>query len=108
MEALSFREKLEEFEKLDTVVVGVSTDTLPEQKKFAEEQGLPFPLVCDPKKLLVDRVGCGQGNFAARITLVIDKEGKIRKIYEKVSPRDHAEEVLEFVKQHLAPKPKKG
>ncbi len=63
---------------------------------------MTFPLAIDPQKKLVDAVGCGRGSFAARVTLVIDKKGIIRKIYPKVSVRTHAQEVLDYVKENLA------
>lgn len=82
-------------------MIGVSTDQFEDQKRFAVQQKLNFPLAIDPQKKLVDAVGCGRGNFAARITLVIDKQGVIRKIYRRVSVRTHAEDVLKYVKENL-------
>ncbi len=80
----------------------MSTDQFEDQKKFAVDQNLSFPLAIDPDRKLVDAVGCGRGRFAARITLVIDKKGVIRKIYDRVNVRSHAQEVLEYIKKNLA------
>ncbi len=80
----------------------MSTDQFEDQARFAVDQSLNFPLAIDPNKKLVDAVGCGRGAYAARITLVIDKKGIIRKVYKKVSVRNHAEEVLDFVRKKLA------
>lgn len=80
----------------------MSTDQFDDQARFAVDQQLNFPLAIDPEKKLVDAVGCGRGPIAARVTLVIDKKGVIRKIYPQVSVRTHADEVLEFIKKELA------
>jgi peroxiredoxin Q/BCP len=105
-EATSFRDLMPEFEKADAVVLGVSADSLESHEKFARDYSLPFPLLSDESK----EVSTAYGVFKEknmygrkvmgieRTTLVIDKEGVIRKIWPKVKVEGHAEQVLDFVK----------
>jgi peroxiredoxin Q/BCP len=88
---------------LDTVIVGISADKLDAQDKFVEKNTLPFALLCDTKGEVAKAYGAkGGGAFALRHTFVIDKKGVLRKAYTKVSPADHAKEVLKFVKEELS------
>jgi peroxiredoxin Q/BCP len=85
------------------VVIGISTDKLADQEKFTTRDKLPFPLFADADKKISKAYGVlGKAGFAARQTFVIDKKGVIRKVYTKVSVKEHAEEVLEYVKKELA------
>jgi peroxiredoxin Q/BCP len=62
---------------------------------------LPFPHLCDTKQELIKDLGVlgsANGTTPKRVTFVIDKEGKIAKIYTMVTPAKHPQEVLEFVK----------
>lgn len=105
-EATSFRDLMPEFEKSDAVVLGVSADSLESHEKFARDYSLPFPLLSDQSK----EVSTAYGVFREknmygrkvmgieRTTLVIDKEGVIRKIWPKVKVEGHAEQVLDFIK----------
>jgi peroxiredoxin Q/BCP len=87
------------------VVVGVSTDTLDEQEKFTTKEKLKFPLLADEEKTVAKAYGVlGKTGRAARQTFIIDKEGKLRKIYTEVKPANHPKEVVEFVKKKLAEK----
>jgi peroxiredoxin Q/BCP len=89
---------------LDTVVIGVSTDTLKLQEKFTEKEKLTFPLVADTEQKAAKAFGviAAGKTTAQRATFVIDKEGNIAKIYAPVkSAGDHPGEVLEFVRTKL-------
>jgi thioredoxin-dependent peroxiredoxin len=102
IESCGFRDKTADFAKLDTVVIGISTDKLDDQMKFTEKEKLNFPLFADPDKKATKAFGAlSDRGFASRYTFVIDKKGIVRKIYTKVSPNDHPEEVLKFVKENL-------
>jgi peroxiredoxin Q/BCP len=75
-------------------VIGFSSDTVETQQKFTDKEKLNYPLIGDPEKKLMTALG-----VKTRSTWVIDKDGKIAKIYAKVgSVKDHPKEVLEFVK----------
>jgi peroxiredoxin Q/BCP len=87
------------------VIIGISVDTLADQQKFTDKEHLNFPLVADSDKKAAKAYGAlGPRGFANRYTFVIDKQGVIRKVYTTVNPQNHPEEVLTFVKEHLAKK----
>ncbi len=64
----------------------------------------PFPILCDTEGQLAKLFGAAKGSskYAARITIVIDPDGKVAKVFEKVNPKDHPKAVLESL-----PEPKK-
>ena len=74
-------------------MIGFSSDTLESQQKFTDKEKLTYPLLADPEKKLQTALG-----VKGRATWVIDKDGKIAKIYPKVNVTDNPKEVLEFVK----------
>ncbi len=93
----------EKFAKLDTVVFGISTDTESSQDKFIAKESLQIPLLADPDKKVTTKLGAlGQRGFANRYTYVIDKKGNIAKVYTKVAPASHAEEVLAYIEKELS------
>ena len=106
VEACSFRDNIKKIEKADTVVLGVSPDDTKSHNKFIDKFKLPFILLSDPDKAICNAYGVwvkksmyGKEYMGvARTTFIIGKDGKIEKIYEKVKPDGHAEEVLEFIK----------
>ena len=101
MEALEFRDAFPRFEGLDAVILGVSPDSVPRQQKFKRKHELPFTLLADTRHEMAERYGVWQeksflgkkywGN--ARTTFLIDREGRIARVFEKVKPEGHAEEV---------------
>ena len=107
VEACAFRDTIKAVEKIDAVVLGVSPDGAASHKKFVEKFKLPFLLLSDEEKkvcqayeIWVKKSMYGREYMGvARTTFIIGKEGKIEKIFEKVKPEGHAEEVLVFLKQ---------
>ncbi len=106
VEACGFRDKNAAIEKLDAVVLGVSPDGLAAHEKFIEKFSLPFILLADTDKKICQDYGVwveksmyGKNYMGvARTTFIIDKSGKIAKIFEKVKPEGHDAEVLEVLK----------
>ena len=102
-EACSFRDSFSEFKKRGIEVLGVSTDSEASHKKFTAKYKLPFTLLVDSDHLIADAYGVyGEKKFMGRtymgvkrMTFLIDEKGKIRKVFEKVKPEEHAREVLE-------------
>jgi peroxiredoxin Q/BCP len=102
-EACSFRDAFSDFKKQGIEVLGVSVDSEASHKKFAAKYKLPFTLLADPDHLIADAYGVyGEKKFMGRtymgvkrITFLIDEKGKIKKVFEKVKPEEHAREVLE-------------
>jgi peroxiredoxin Q/BCP len=103
IESCGFRDVADKFAALDTVVIGISTDKLADQQKFTDKESLNFPLVADADKEATRAYGAlSPRGFANRYTFVIDKQGVVRKVYKAVNPKAHPEEVLNYVKEHLA------
>lgn len=74
----------------------MSADRPETQAAFVESQGIPFPMACDPGGQMLRAYGVrGFVGAAKRMTFLIDSRGTIRKIYPKVSPAGHADEVLQ-------------
>ena len=96
-EACSIRDVYAEFEALGVYVIGISPDDEESHKKFIEHHELKFPLWADPKHELLKALGVWSFMMVARTTFLIDKEGVIVRVWEKVMPEGHGEEVVEFV-----------
>jgi peroxiredoxin Q/BCP len=101
-EACAFRDHFASFKKKGAVVLGVSVDPVKAHDKFVEKYKLPFTLLADVDKKIVEAYGVwGQKTFMGRkylgvhrVTFLIGPDGKIKKIWPKVKPEEHAEEVL--------------
>lgn len=96
IEACSFRDNQEKFKENGVVVLGVSKDTVLSHKKFAQKHNLRFTIFSDVEKKVIKKYKAW-GLFALRKTYLIDKKGNILKIYDKVNPLTHAEEILKDV-----------
>ena len=102
-EACSFRDAFSEFKKRDITVLGVSVDSEASHQKFTAKFKLPFTLLADPDHSIADAYGVyGEKKFMGRtymgvkrITFLIDEKGKIKKVFEKVKPEEHAQDVLQ-------------
>jgi peroxiredoxin Q/BCP len=98
-EACSFRDNINSFKSLGIPVFGISVDSIESHKKFKSKYSIPFTLLSDSAKKLVTKLGIKSlTGSASRVTFVLDENGKIIKIYPKVSPDKHAEEILSFIK----------
>jgi peroxiredoxin Q/BCP len=99
IESCGFRDIAKDFPE-DVVILGASADDMKLQQEFIDTHKLPYPLLCDTKQELIKDLGIlsPKAPVAQRLTFVIDKEGKIVKIYNKVDTAKHPKEVLEFVK----------
>lgn len=99
-ESCSLRDGMEALRTLDAVVIGVSTDDLDTQRKFKEKYQLPFDLVADSDKRVVEAYDVkGMLGFAKRRTFIIDPEGIIRYIVEDVDTGKHAEQVRDILQK---------
>jgi len=98
IEAHNFQRDLPKYEAANAVIVGVSVDTPDSHKQFCTKEGLTFRLLADPEHKVVDEYGSlghfGSMTIAQRNTFLIDPEGKIVKVWTKVDPSHHSEEVL--------------
>lgn len=100
-EGQRFNELLEEFERRGAVVLGISTDSVESNRKFAELQGFRFKLLCDVERSVSKSYGVlSESGTAERVTFVIDGNGIIRKILRNIRPAErHADEALAAVKE---------
>jgi thioredoxin-dependent peroxiredoxin len=109
-QACDFRDFHSDFEKLGVVVLGLSRDPLSSHEKFIAKHELPFLLLSDPDARVCETYGVfKEKNMYGkkvmgieRSTFIIDREGVIAKAYRKVKVAGHVEEVLGFIREHLA------
>ncbi|MBP7005880.1 thioredoxin-dependent thiol peroxidase [Patescibacteria group bacterium] len=105
-EACQLRDNFPAFRKLGVEVFGVSVDSVKSHEKFVTKYELPFVLLADDQKEMVQAYGVwGERSFighkymgTSRTSFLVDPQGKIAKIYESVKPAKHAEEVLNDLK----------
>ena len=104
-EACNFRDNIEIINKLNISILGVSVDSNESHKEFSEKYSLPFPLLADTNGEVAkkyDSFGSFVGfKYASRHTFIINPAGKIHKIYKKVSPSKHAQEIIEELKNNI-------
>lgn len=98
IEACSFRDNLNQFQTADTQILGVSFDDAVSHQAFKEKFHLNFPLLVDADKKIASAFGVTGDQYPSRDTIVIDKEGKIKKILRKVDPKTHSAQLLEILK----------
>lgn len=104
-EACGFRDLAAEFERFNTVILGVSTDPMESHLAFRDKHKLPFPLLSDEDATVSRQFGVyKQRNLYGkkymgieRTTFVIDRTGRIAQIYPKVKVDGHVQDLLEFV-----------
>lgn len=103
-EACSLRDSHEEFLNKGFAVVGVSTDSEKSHKGFAQKYSLPFTLIADTSRKIVNDYGVyqekkmyGKSFFGiVRTTFIIDEKGKIEKIIAKVDTKNHSEQIFKL------------
>lgn len=98
VEGKEFRDRYEQFEALDTVIVGVSTDSVDRHRAFAEKHAFPFILLADTEGALATTFGVLNGKLAARSTFILDHDLHVRRVFHDVTPRGHAQNVLNFLR----------
>ncbi len=97
IEACNFRDDLSMFANKDTQILGVSYDDADSHQAFKSKFNLNFPLLVDKDRKIATAYGVEGDKYANRDTIVIDKEGKILKVYRKVDPKGHSGELLNFL-----------
>lgn len=107
IEAHDFTTHLKDFQKAGTQVLGISPDDAESHQKFCNKDGITFPLLSDPDKKLLEKLGCwveksmyGKKYMGVeRSTWIIDPKGTIAHEWRKVSVEGHVKEVLETLKK---------
>ena len=106
-EACNLRDNWDTFLKKGFTVIGVSPDTEKSHKKFSEKYSLPFPILADTSKKILNDYGVwgekkmyGKSYMGVlRTTFLIDEKGNIEKIISKVNTGEHADQIFEMYKQ---------
>ena len=102
IEGQGFRDEFKKFEENNIQIIGCSADTPIKQKKFCDRQNFQFPVLCDENHKMLKAYGVwGKKKFMGReymgiirMTYVIDKQGIIEKVYEKVKVKSHARNII--------------
>jgi len=105
-DGLDFKDNIEEFERLNAVIIGVSRDTLKSHEGFKSKQGFPFELLSDPDETLcqlfdvikMKNMYGKQVRGIERSTFIIDEKGVLIQAWRKVQVKTHVAEVLAFLK----------
>ncbi len=98
VEGKEFRELFDQFHAFDTVIVGVSTDSVERHRAFADKHAFQFILLADQGGEMARAFGVLRDGFAARSTFVLDHDLRVRRAFHDVTPRGHAQQVLNFVR----------
>jgi len=101
-EACDFRDQMKLFSRNDTVILGVSPDSAASHEKFRKKYKLPFDLLSDESKKLLEKYGVWKEKSlygrkymgVERTTVLIDKEGRVARLFQKVKVTGHAGEIL--------------
>lgn len=105
-EACAFRDDLHQLTALGAQVVGVSVDDSSSHAEFAKKYHLPFPLLADKRSEVAARYGVlmnlGFIKMARRYTFLIDPQGRISKVYDKVETSRHSKEIIDDLNKLVA------
>ena len=104
-QACAFAAAYDRFKQDDVVVIGISKDSTASHQKFAEKYNLPFILLSDPEKTAIEAYGvwkekkmCGKVSMGVvRTTFIIDENGAVERVMDKVKPDTNAAEILEYL-----------
>lgn len=96
-EACGVRDNFDQLDNL-AVIVGVSSDSVKSHAGFASKHKLPFTLLADPNKKMLDDYGANGLIMDKRSTFIIDPKGVIAKIYNKVNPDEHPTQLIQDLK----------
>ena len=94
IEAHNFQRDLDQYTAKHAAIVGVSADSIDLHQQFCTKESLTFRLLADPGKETIANYGSLSGPVAARNTFLIDPNGVVRKVYTKVNPNPHSQDVL--------------
>ena len=98
IEARNFQRDIAKYEAVNAVILGVSVDNAESHKEFCAKEGLNFKLLADTEAKVSEQYGSvmeyNGAKLSARNTFLIDPQGKIAKVFEKVKVAAHSEEVL--------------
>jgi len=93
-QACGFRDHYADYQSKNIVVLGVSADDEASHQRFTEKYNLPFPLLADADRSIMQAYDVDGGNYAKRVTYIIDENGTISHVYDSVQTATHATDVL--------------
>ena len=104
-QACAFAASYNGFKEKEVAVIGISRDSVASHLKFAEKYDLPFVLLSDPERVAIEKYGVWQEKKlygkpsmgVVRTTFIINEEGIVERVMEKVKPDTNAAEILEFI-----------
>lgn len=104
-EACNLRDNYKTLQDIGFEIIGVSADSIKRQKNFHEKYKFPYPLLADEDKEVINAFGVwGPKKFMGRsyegihrMTFIIDENGKVDEVIDKVKTKDHAAQILELV-----------
>lgn len=104
-EACSFRDGFHELTKHQVVILGISKDSVASHKKFHNKFGLNFDILSDPDRTVIEAYDAWQPKSMygktfmgiQRMTYLVNPDGRIASVWPKVTPKDHATAILNFV-----------
>lgn len=107
LEAIEFTSSIEEFERLNTIVIGISKDSVKSHKNFCQKHSLKIELLSDESASIIKAYGAwGKKRMYGkeyegiiRSTFIIDPEGIVAYVFDNVNPKGHAKEVLEKIRE---------
>ena len=102
IEGMGFRDEFQKFEENNLQILGCSADPIKKQKKFCDKHGFKYPLLSDESHDMLEKYGVwGKKKFMgreymgiSRVTYIIDENGIIEKVYEKVKTTSHAKDII--------------
>lgn len=109
VQACGIRDSKAQFAKINTVVLGVSPDPVEKLQKFIEKENLNFDLLSDEDHQIAEKYGAwGPKKFMGkeyvgilRTTFIIDSDGKLKHVIDKVTTKTHHDDVAKYIKNHL-------
>jgi peroxiredoxin Q/BCP len=96
-EACGFRDSMSELQN-QVIILGVSADNVDSHQRFAQKYHLNFPLLADPNKEIISAYGANGSFFQKRVSFLINPDGLIAKIYDKVNVKTHATQISKDVR----------
>jgi len=104
-QGIGFRDELEEYNKRNISIIGVSADPPSRQKKFVDKYEFNYPLLCDESHEMLEQYGVwGLKKFMGReymginrVTYILDKNHVVKEVIDKVKTKSHACDILEIV-----------
>ena len=109
VQACGIRDEKKQFAKLDTVVIGVSPDSIKRLQNFDSKQDLNFDLLADENHAIAEKYGVWQlkKNYGkeymgiVRTTFIIGKDGRLKHVIDKVKTKTHHKDVIAYIKENL-------